>query len=227
MPRLFSDMRRSFVYTSRSFCAPPVSPSAASSPRCRLPSTGSSPEARSPASPVLCGSPTPPCPSRGLRLSSSIATARVTTRFVAPPGARHRSGRPGPLSPGCPPRALPEAETRGSPRFLACPSALVPPSSTPVGPPPLAFSRMRLLPSIASTISAPTSLADFGASSLRPVRSLSTLRTRSRPRRTQDSLPACWLGFDRVEPSSTGHVRSISGHVFPPCSPGLPWRTSG
>src|ERR1700677_49529 len=47
-----------------------------------------------------------------------------------------------------------------------------------------------------SSIAEPTS---FSTSCL-----LSTLRSLGYPRSTQDSLPACWLGFDRVGVSPTG-----------------------
>ncbi len=47
-------------------------------------------------------------------------------------------------------------------------------------------------------VSAPTTLSDFGATYLRPVRSLPTLRRHGCPCTTQDSLAARWLGFDRM-----------------------------
>jgi len=170
-----------------------VSPPTATLPRYPLPSTGSF---RSPASSVLRGSWTSQHPSLGLRLSSAVATVLTAVRFVSPPAPAvvlvawtlvTRPSSPGPI----------RTEMLGPPRFLPHPlrRAVVydpggPDAPHPNGTKDAAFD---LCDSLGSH-----NLRNFGAPYLRPVRSLSTLRSHGCPCATQDSLAVRWLGLDRM-----------------------------
>jgi hypothetical protein len=84
------------------------------------------------------------------------------------------------------------------PRFLVSLYALVPQSTTPVGQLPLAFPGAEGAAFDRPYRLGSHHLGDFGAPYLRPVRSLSTLRSHGYPCTTQDSLPACWLSVGRA-----------------------------
>ena len=189
-----------------------MSPPTATLPRYPLPSTGSF---RSPASSVLRGSWTSQHPSLGLRLSSAVATVLTAVRFVSPPAPAvvlvawtlvTRPSSPGPI----------RTEMLGPPRFLPHPlrRAVVydpggPDAPHPNGTKDAAFD---LCDSLGSH-----NLRNFGAPYLRPVRSLSTLRSHGCPCTTQDSLPACWLSVGRTGFAPGGFDCPISEmcHLLP------------
>ena len=142
------------------------------------------PTGGSPASQVLRDTPTPRRPSRLPSLPSVGAT--VPALCVRSHGHERDSRRPG-LVTGCPPDF--GTETTRSPRFLGDPSQRAvsrDPGGTAVFKEP---SPTAMLPSAAPTASAPTTMF-ISELKTRPACSLSTLRSRGRPRATQDSLPA-------------------------------------
>jgi hypothetical protein len=102
----------------------------------------------------------------------------LVTRLSSPgPLERRYRGLPG----SC--RASLRSCRSPRPRWAKCPSPIT-------GP--------KMLPSTAVKVSAPTTLTNFGATYLRPVRSLSTLRSHGCPCTPQDSLAARWLCFGRM-----------------------------
>ncbi len=116
---------------------------------------------------------------------------------LSPPVGRRSHWRPGPWSPGCPPRVLQngDAGTSRVPAEPVCARAVVlDPGGSRVphhsGTYDAAFSHQHSLGS--------HNLENFGAAYLRPVRSLSTLRSHGCPCTTQDSLAARRLRFDRM-----------------------------
>jgi hypothetical protein len=128
---------------------------------------------------------------------SAAATVLAAVRFVSRPSGRRSHWRPGPWSPGCPPRALQngDAGTSRVPAEPVCARAVVlDPGGSRVphhnGTYDAAFGHQQSLDS--------HNLENFGAAYLRPVRSLSTLRSHGCPCTTQDSLAARRLRFDRM-----------------------------
>ena len=151
-----------------------------------LPSTGSA-GARSPASwyyKAFRLLVTRPAALRCLRLAVPSA-ARSFETACSPSGA---FTRPGGLFTGFPSPEASRMEMTRAPRFLEDPLARVPCSSTPARPrrPATLTLRCCLPRDLPRRLSPQTS---FRGSITRPTYSLSTLRSRGRPRTTQDSLP--------------------------------------
>ena len=171
-----------------------------------LPSTGSR-WVGSPASSVLRGPPTSRRPSPRARLPSPRGTA-PSARGFAPAGGERRAHGPGGSSRGPPVPALCRTEAPGSPRFLGSPSRACPVLRPRWAGPPSPLSDGPVLPSGTCIPSASTKT--FRGSITRPTRSLSTLRSPGHPGTTQDSLPACWLGFGRAGLSPAGLLPRVS-----------------
>jgi hypothetical protein len=108
----------------------------------------------------------------------------------------------------------------GPPRFLPSPLANVPWSKTPVGLLLLTLAEQKILPSTLTKISAPTTLAISRLPTLSTVRGHGYLCT------TQDSLPVCWLGFDRTGFAPVRLDCPIFGELPPPLGAGFAWRAT-
>ena len=126
----------------------------------------------------------PPAALRCLRLAVPSA-ARSFETACSPSGA---FTRPGGLFTGFPSPDASRMEMTRPPRFLEDPLARVPCSSTPARPRRPATLTLRCcLPRLLPRRLSPQTF--FRGSITRPTYSLSTLRSRGRPRTTQDSLP--------------------------------------
>ena len=94
---------------------------------------------------------------------------------------------------------LATTETRRSPTFVGNPCESVPQARDSGGSRAPRIAVLVIQPSVLLTTSASATMADFGAESVRPTPSLSTLHLASHPAQVQDSLPACplrrWPGW--------------------------------
>lgn len=197
-------------------------PTSRSCHRQALGSTGSARHARSPASQLLRLTPTPdPRPAR-LLLVAELYHQRA--RLFAPCGCRDTAPAGQENSGSASPLPIALVEGIGPPRFLDSPNVNMPCSPTPAGRCMPGVHGMPILPSAASTTSAPACWF-YRGSITRPIDSLSTLhpiRYRTR-RKTRFRLVA---NLYRVGFSPTGLHYVISAKIsFAFQTSRLSWRT--
>jgi hypothetical protein len=87
-----------------------------------------------------------------------------------------------------------------------------------------AIAAQSMLPSAVTNTSAPATMEFFRGSITQPVHSLSTPRSRGRPRTTQDSLPAAGLLCRAGLATRWVPMQGLASHDAPPC-PRFAWRT--
>ena len=149
----------------------------------------------------------------------------IFARLFAPVDSRTRRRRPGVFDYPVTPRSGSYAEAAGPPRFLGNPSAYMPCSLTPVGPPRQAISALQCCLPPYSKRRLPRR-EPFGAQShglhTRCLRSVTTV-TRSHVRLAS----GCWPSFAGRDWLPAGSLCRVSEFVtsHPPC-PGFSWRTN-